>query len=70
MKWTKNKPTKIGWYWYKDGLTDSPVIGKVSRQEKDLYFDDGCELCFVIGKDKETDKMTWWSDENIEEPKN
>jgi hypothetical protein len=69
MKWTKQKPTKEGYYWYKDGLCNDPVIGKVEKSDGELYFDDGVELQFVVGKGIEKEKRCFWSDESIEEPK-
>lgn len=29
MKWSKEKPKKTGWYWYRDSVIETPFIGKL-----------------------------------------
>lgn len=65
MKWTKTKPTKVGFYWYKDGLCDL-TIGEVTQDLRELWFNDNRELIFKIGKGKEDDETRWAGP--IEEP--
>ncbi len=59
MKWTKNKPIKPGWYWFDDNLCDSPLIGEVTIEDNQLWFNDNCELTFKISKGKEEDETRW-----------
>ena len=35
MKWTKEKPTEIGWYWYRDRLTE-PVMSLITMLDNEL----------------------------------
>ena len=65
MKWTKQKPTKTGYYWYKDEFSEAPVIGRVDKDKGLLYFDNG-EISFNINDDE--DETSRWAGP-IPEPK-
>lgn len=67
MKWTNKTPKIVGWYWYKDSMTDSPLIGQVTKESKDFWFSDNNELAFRISAEDE-DTLCFWSDAPIAEP--
>lgn len=68
MKWTKKYPTKEGWYWYSDGLTDfNPIALQVKKCDSRFEASDE-ELCMDWKKGEVEDGSGRWSDSPIPEP--
>lgn len=63
MKWTKKKPNKKGYYWYKSDLTEGNEILRV-RPHDGGFFADNDEFQFGID---DSDDSEWWC--YIPEPK-
>lgn len=56
MKWTKKKPNKTGYYWYKSDSTQGLEMLRV-REHKGGFFADNEEYNFVI--DSSDDSERW-----------
>ena len=61
LHWTRNKPCKPGWYWWRQDKTLGQKIGWVSS--------DGIVL-FILGSNTVKDAGGEWSSAAAEEPVN
>ena len=60
-KWTKEKPTKAGWYWYKRGKNKRERIIRVEFVNKLLIVYDNIEMIYQHS----TSFEGYWSTENL-----
>ncbi len=52
MKWTTEKPTDPGWYWYHPEFTETPLIVLVSIRGKSVTFERaGFSMLYKISKE-------------------
>jgi len=66
MKWTKKYPTKEGWYWYSDGLTDyEPIALFVTGRGEEFETTSHCEITTYWKKGDKEEGDGRWSDEPI-----
>jgi hypothetical protein len=69
MRWTKTQPSLPGYYWYRDGMCNHPVILEVTKYD-DALFASGDELDFEFepGSKVSADDDAEWGDHRIQEP--
>jgi hypothetical protein len=70
MTKTRNRPSKLGHYWYRDCFTEKWIICEIKRHEGGLIMDDHCEYLFAFapGEINNDDELEFWAGP-IEEPK-
>ena len=62
MKWTREKPTKAGWWWYKDDITAArPLWCTRAKRQITAHWHNGAT-------DSVNDLDGQWSDQPIPEP--
>jgi hypothetical protein len=62
MKWSQNKPTKEGFYWFKEEKDDTPVVVEIEK------FNWGMLMFKTGDKHDRPPKDSWWYAGPIEAP--
>jgi hypothetical protein len=74
MKWTKEKPTKEGWYWLvrpsfsHEGNSCLPLVVEVYKRGKSTLCIEDASYELGLPIDELDEKTTRWSDEEILPP--